>query len=115
MTKLKIHIGQTFDDIAARVVDVWNRAERGETVEPQDHVVFEDFPTLLRVLTPKRFELLRQLHRTPAASVAELARRLGRDYKRVHEDVEALTNVGLIERDGGLSAPYDAIEARMAM
>lgn len=115
MTKREFHVGEGFDKIAARVTDVWERAERGETVAPQDHFVFENYETLLKVLTPKRFALLRRLHAHPAASVAALARDLGRDYKRVHEDVEALTTAGLIERDGGLTAPYDAIEARMAM
>lgn len=48
--------------------------------------------------------------------MAELARTLGRDYKRVHEDVERLTAVGLVERDAqGLHAAYDRIETRIAM
>ena len=35
-----------------------------------------------RVLTPRRLELLRHLHRHPVPSIAELARTLKRDYKR---------------------------------
>ena len=45
-----------------------------------------------------------------------LAARLGRDYKRVHEDVETLAASGLLQReDGRVSAPYDAITAEMRL
>jgi predicted transcriptional regulator len=52
----------------------------------------------------------------PAPSVKALAERLGRDYKRVHEDVETLTASGLLRRENGsFSAPYDAITAEMRL
>ena len=52
---------------------------------------------MLNALSPKRLELLRAVHDSPARSVKALAERLGRDYKRVHEDVETLTASGLRE------------------
>ena len=113
MSDIKVHV-DGLDQTAERFVDAWKRAEAGDRT-PQRHLSFDNLETLLKVLTPKRYALLRRLHAHPAASVAALARDLGRDYKRVHEDVEALTAAGLIEREGGLTAPYDAIEARMAM
>ena len=61
-------------------------------------------------------ELLRHLHRSPTPSIAALARALGRDYKRVYEDVEALTAAGLIERnEAGLTAGYGEIRAHIAL
>jgi hypothetical protein len=64
------------------------------------------------VLSPKRLELLREVRREPAPSVRVLASRLGRDYKRVHGDVDALSVVGLLVRDEtGISAAYDVIQA----
>jgi hypothetical protein len=70
----------------------------------------------LNALSPKRLELLRAVHETPAPSVKALAERLGRDYKRVHEDVETLTASGLLRRENGsVSAPYDAITAEMRL
>ena len=41
-------------------------------------------------------------------AVRELARRVGRDVKRVHEDVQVLAELGLVERDeaGGVLCPY---------
>jgi predicted transcriptional regulator len=79
-------------------------------------VTFPDLPAMLNALTPKRLELLRDVHREPAPSVKALADRLGRDYKRVHEDVETLTASGLLRReDGSLTTPYDAITAEMRL
>jgi hypothetical protein len=42
---------------------------------------------MLNALSPKRLELLRAVRESPPRSVKSLAERLGRDYKRVHEDV----------------------------
>ena len=117
MTELKIHVGDHLDDMGQRFVDAWHRAERGEDISER-HLSFDGFETLTRVLTPKRLELLRHLHRQPAASVAALARALGRDYKRVHTDIEALAVAGLLERrdgDTGWAAPYDTIQTTIAL
>jgi predicted transcriptional regulator len=113
----KVHVGDTAEDMGRRFSDAWRRAEYGEAVNER-HLSFDSFETLARVLTPKRLELLRHLHCTPAASINALAKTVGRNYRRVHEDVEALAEAGLVDReDGGtrLSAPYDAIETRIAL
>jgi predicted transcriptional regulator len=61
-------------------------------------------------MSERRHELLRHLHQHPATSVRALARDLGRDYKRVHDDVAALVKAGLVEKDGQtLKADYDEI------
>ena len=115
MTKLQIHIGEKFADMSRRVLDAVARAEIGP-IEPEEHLNFETWETLTSLMTTKRFELLRQLHAQPEASIASLARTLGRDYKRVHQDVEALANAGLIERDStGLRTGYDEITTRIAL
>ena len=70
-------------------------------MEPEDHVTFVSWSALASRMTDKRYELLRRPHRQPAVSVRALARDIGRDFKRVHEDVKALEAIGLIEREGG--------------
>jgi predicted transcriptional regulator len=116
MTKnLEIHVDESTEAMARRFIDAWHRAERGETVE-EHHLSFESWAGLASVLTPRRLELLRHLRRHPAVSIAELARALGRDYKRVHVDVEALAAAGLIDRTAaGLRADYGEIRARIAV
>src|SRR6267378_1637280 len=112
--RIKAHVG-TLDDMGKRFVSAWHRLERGERVRER-HVTFPDLPAMLNALSPRRLELLRDVHRAPAPSVKALAERLGRDYKRVHEDVETLTAAGLLQRDDGrVSAPYDAITAEMRL
>lgn len=116
MSKLTLHSGEDVSKAAERFIDAWERAERGEDVEPETHVSFESWAGLAAVLTPKRVDLLRHVHKHPAATVADLARALGRDYKRVREDVEALADAGLIERTAhGVRADYNEIRTAIAL
>ena len=114
MKKVELHVG-SLEEMGARFVRAWHRLESGERVR-ETHVPFPDLESLLGALTPRRLELLRDLHREPAPSVRALARRLGRDYKRVHEDVETLSHAGLLRRDDGqVIAPYAAIRAELRL
>jgi predicted transcriptional regulator len=67
-------------------------------------------------MTEKRYQLSRHLRRRPAESIRALSRDVGRDFKRVYEDVAALEAIGLIERaDGRLHADYDVIGASILL
>lgn len=88
--KKQVIVGGSLGEAAARVADAWRRAERGERVEVEDNVTFVSWSALASHMTDKRYELLRRLHRHPAVSIRALARDLGRDFKRVHQDVKAL-------------------------
>ena len=113
MSTLQIHVGGSFADAERRVADALTRHEAGEAVD-EHHVTFENWQTFARVMTANRLELLRHVHRAPPRSILAVARALGRDYKRVHEDVEALVEAGLIDRDeGGLRVDYDALRIAM--
>jgi predicted transcriptional regulator len=108
--KLELHVGGTLRGVADDVLADVARFERGQRVD-EDHLTFESWKALFNVLTPKRYELLRHVHRQPAASVRALSRALARDYKRVHEDVQVLTGAGLLQQDAdGLRVDYAAIE-----
>ncbi|MER2605684.1 MAG: DUF6516 family protein [Siculibacillus sp.] len=61
-----------FADTRARVLDAVVRAERGE-IAGEDHVTFVSWDAIARVMTTRRFELLRRLRRNPEAGVASLA------------------------------------------
>ena len=112
--RIKVNVG-TLDDMGGRFINAWHRLERGEKVQDR-HVTFPDLRSMLNALSPKRLELLRDVHRHPARCVRALADRLGRKYKRVHEDVETLAQSGLLLRaNGSVSAPYDAITADMCL
>ena len=65
--KVKFH-GGTLEDMGKHFVSLWHRLESGEKVQER-HATFPDLPSMLNALTPKRLELLRDVHREPASSV----------------------------------------------
>lgn len=50
-------------------------------------------------------------------SIRELARRLGRGVERIHEDVHALLNVGLLEStdDESFECPYAVVHVNFTL
>jgi len=106
------------EESAHEFVKAWRRAEAGEPAEePAEHLYFQDLGTLLQVLTPRRLELLKSLHDAGPESVRALAKRLKRDYKNVHRDVQALEQAGLLVRtaDKRLSAPWEKVVAEIRL
>lgn len=82
-----------------------------KTGEYQDeHIYFTSPATLFQKITPKRWELIARLQDAGTVSIRELARLLERDVRRVHDDVSALIEEGIIERDEqGISIPFTEI------
>ncbi|HET8995835.1 MAG TPA: hypothetical protein VFN42_04145 [Acetobacteraceae bacterium] len=111
-----VHVGETLETAGRRFIEGWQRAEHCELTpaNAELHVGFESWETMVRTLSPKRLGLLRHVHQHPAKNVRDLARALGRDYRRVHEDVTALQAAGLLDRDkDGVRAEYDSFDVRM--
>ena len=111
MAKIEVEVGRDLRAAAADVAEAWRAAAAGQSVGGTDRILFRDWSALCAVLTPKRYELLRHLRHTSETGIRPLARALGRDVKRVHEDVVALAELGLVARgeDGSLSSEIDAI------
>ncbi len=78
-----------------------------------DLFTFSSPAQLFSVLSPKRWPLIERLQAIGPSSLRGLARELGRDVKRVHEDVAALLEWGLIERTEArkLVVPFSNIHA----
>lgn len=75
-------------------------------------------PELLwRVLTQKRWQLLKALCGAGPVSIREAARRVGRDVKAVHSDVTALLSAGIIDRtdDGHIVFPFEAVKVEFLL
>lgn len=68
-------------------------------------------------LSERRWALVQALMGAGAMSVRELARRVGRDVKRVHEDVSVLADLGVVERteSGGVVCPFAGIQVEMRL
>ncbi len=89
-----------FEDHKERALDRMERWEQGEEVP---HVVnVQDASRLQRILTPRRLELVRSLMDAPAESMRDLADRLDRDVRQVHDDLQLLHEYRIVHfRRGG--------------
>lgn len=89
------------------------------TGEPQRsaHISFATPELLWKVLTEKRWELLKALCGAGPVSIREAARRVGRDVKAVHGDVTALLNAGVLDRsdDGKIVFPFEAVKVEFLL
>ncbi|MAN53269.1 MULTISPECIES: hypothetical protein [unclassified Marinimicrobium] len=76
-----------------------------------DFISFPDEETLWRTLTPKRWLLIKAMTGAGPLGIRELARKLERDVKAVHTDVQALLGCGVLDKDdsGKVYFPYDAV------
>jgi len=77
-----------------------------------------DTPELMwRVLTEKRWGILKVMTGAGPLGVRELARRVGRDVKAVHTDAMALVKAGVIDRtdDGKLLFPYRHVKMQFEL
>lgn len=85
------------------------RSYQGETLN------FETPGAFFGRLTERRWALVTALLGQGTLAVRELARRVGRDVKRVHEDVQVLAELGLVERGeaGGVLCPYADVHIDM--
>ncbi|MGQ2969203.1 MAG: HVO_A0114 family putative DNA-binding protein [Allorhizobium sp.] len=73
-----------------------------------------EFPTvevLWKVLTAKRWEILQAMTGQDEMSIREIARRVGRDVKAVHGDVQGMLSAGLVDKtaSGNVIFPYDEV------
>lgn len=94
---MKLVAGGTIEDDGRAFLDAWHRAERGKRVR-ENVLAFESWEALAAVMTGERYRLLCHLRKHPEPSVSALARALRRQYRRVHADVAALEEAGLLDR-----------------
>jgi len=92
-------------DTKARMLRAFQGKEQGACIS------FASAELLWKVITPKRWEVLRGLTGAGPIAIRELARRVDRDVKTVHGDVQALLKAGVIDRakDGRIVFPYDEV------
>ncbi len=93
------------DDTKGRM----RRAFRGE--KQGAFIGFASLELLWKVLTPKRWEIVRAMAGAGPLAIRAVARRVDRDVKSVHGDVQSLLKAGVVDRtdDGRIVFPYDEI------
>jgi predicted transcriptional regulator len=77
----------------------------------QARISFATPELLWKVLTAKRWELLKVLAGQGPMTIREAARRVGRDVKAVHADTHALLKAGVVDKtgDGRIEFRFDAV------
>jgi predicted transcriptional regulator len=107
-----VHIGvSTLQEVKGRVA----RAFKGE---PQGaHISFATPQLMWSRLTSKRWDILQRMVGQGPMSIREVGRRVGRDVKAVHGDVQQLLVSGLLDKteDGRIEFPYDKIDVRFSV
>lgn len=97
----------------ADFVQAWRTGQ----VERSSRISFASPELLWKVLTAKRWELLKALCGAGPVSIREAARRVNRDVKAVHSDVTALLSAGVLDRaeGGGIVFPYEAVRVEFLL
>jgi predicted transcriptional regulator len=98
----------------AKLKDVKQRLRNAFKGKKQgSHISFATPEPLFRLLTAKRWELIRALTGAGPVTIREAARRVDRDVKAVHGDVHALLRAGVLRKtdEGLIVFPFDAIHA----
>jgi predicted transcriptional regulator len=93
---------------------------KGNVEAQAPRIDFISFELLHKVLTPKRWEILKVMSGQGPMTMREVARRVDRDFKGVHTDIHALILAGLLDRqiigtESGVLFPYDAVHLDVTM
>lgn len=106
-------------DVRAPGQSIADFASAWRTDEPEGsaRISFATPELLWKVLTAKRWELLKVLCGAGPVSIREAARRVNRDVKAVHGDVTALLGAGVLDRaeGGGIVFPYEAVKVEFLL
>src|SRR2546421_9113801 len=104
MTTVTIGISSV-EDTKARMLRAFHGDEQGAFIS------FASAELLWKVITPKRWEVLRAMTGAGPIAIRAVARKVGRDVKSVHGDIQALLKAGVLDRaeDGRIVFPYDEV------
>jgi predicted transcriptional regulator len=85
--------------------------------EREAHIGFATPELLWKVLTAKRWELLKAMTGAGPMSIREAARRVGRDVKAVHGDIRALLDAGVVIKtaNGAVEFPFEAVKVEFLL
>jgi len=101
------------EDAMAEFSRVW----KSGIAQRSARIGFASPELLWKVLTAKRWELLKALCGVGPVSIREAARRVNRDVKAVHGDIVALVSSGILVRteSGGVEFPYEAVKVEFLL
>lgn len=95
----------TMSEVKQSLLEAFNGRQQGEFIS------FQSAATLMATLTPKRWGIIQAMTGKGPMSIRAVARRVARDVKAVHGDVQTLLLSGVLDKDnnGQVVFPYDAV------
>ncbi len=103
---MKVTLGiSSREDINKRVIAASEGKGQGEFIS------FESPEFLFKVLSGKRWDILKAMTGAGPVSIRKVSRMLKRDVKAVHRDIHVLLDTGILQKtdEGQIIFPYDAI------
>ncbi len=99
------------ETISRRTLDAFKGRKQGARIS------FATPELLFKLLTAKRWELIRAMAGAGPMSIREAARRVNRDVKAVHGDIKTLLGGGILRKteDGHVEFPFDAIHVDVVL
>jgi len=118
-SKKTIHVTiRSTASVLDEVLKTARKLQQGLPVaEAETELTFNDAATMLSTLSKKRLELLTFLRRQGAITIKELSRQLNRNYSNVHEDVQLLLRLGLLDKDktDKIYVPWDELNISLPL
>ena len=110
MKVVTLQIG-SLEDVKRRAQGAFHGRRQGA------HISFASPELLFKLMTAKRWELLRAMAGAGPLTIRAAARRVSRDVKAVHGDVHALLNAGVLQKtdDGKIVFPFDAVRVDLTL
>jgi predicted transcriptional regulator len=101
----------SLDDVKRRAREAFRGARQGARIS------FASPELLFRLMTAKRWELIRAMAGAGPMTIRAAARRVNRDVKAVHGDVDALLNAGILHKTdtGRIVFPFDAVHVDLML
>lgn len=104
---------RTAEHAAKDFVHAWKtgKAQRSARIS------FSSPELLWKVLTAKRWEILKAMCGAGPVTVREVSRRVSRDVKSVHSDLTALFKAGVLDRteSGQMVFPYESVKVEFLL
>ena len=101
----------SLDDVKRRAREAFKGVRQGTRIS------FASPELLFRLMTAKRWELIRAMAGAGPMTIRAAARRVSRDVKAVHGDVHALLDAGILNKTdtGRIVFPFDAIHVDLML
>ena len=101
----------SLDDVKRRAREAFKGTKQGSRIS------FASPEILFRLITAKRWELIRSMAGAGPMTIRAAARKVDRDVKAVHGDVHALLDAGILQKTdkGRIVFPFDAIHVDLML